>query len=95
MTDAATVQIVLVGGPLDGMTHTIPAADVRCGRPWCFAPPYQPMPTVAYVPDDAIPPMPAPTLYLEYRPMCVEFAGWPMPSITDDGTVRYKYVGER
>jgi hypothetical protein len=56
-------------------------------------PPFAPLSVAStWQPEGIIPELPK---RLEYRPMTVDFAGWPMPSITDDGIRRYKFVGER
>jgi hypothetical protein len=89
-----TVQIVLVGGPYDGETHAIPEAEARSGCARRYAAPYNPGSLLVMYTADA-PPVPVMPKSLEYRPMTVDFAGWPMPSITDDGIRRYKYAGER
>lgn len=90
----ALVQIVLVGGPLDGETHPIPEAEARSGRERRYVPPYNPVLAVSmYVPPGEVV-IPEQPRRLTYRPLMVDFADWPMPSVTDDGTMRYEYVGE-
>lgn len=87
---AETVQIVLVGGPLDGETHPIPAAEAgRISRQYASLRTLSTMDM--WQPEDVIPELPK---HLTYKPMTVDFAGWSMPSITDDGVMRYEYVGE-
>ncbi len=87
-----TVQIVLVGGPLDGETHAIPEAEARSGIARRYVPPVRLDLVALYVtPEEALTKLPT---RLEYRPMTVDFAGWQVPSITDDGVRRYKFAGE-
>lgn len=86
---ADLVQIVLVGGPRDGETHAIPA-DAAGVNTWCFPPPC-PLSVVTYWDPT---PIPQTASYLHYRPKLADFAGWLAPSITDDGAMRYEYVGE-
>lgn len=88
-----TVRIVLVCGPLDGETHPIPEAEARSGIARRYVPPFAPLGAASMWRPDGI--IPEPPKHLEYRPMTVDFAGRPMPSITDDGTRRYKFAGER
>lgn len=83
------VSIMLMGGPFDGETLEVPAQEV--GRVWRFATPYRPTIAEMYVPDGTIPVLPR---HLEYRLKTVDFNGWPVPSITDDGAMRYQYAGE-
>lgn len=87
------VQIVLVGGPLDGETHMIPEAEARSGISRRYAKPLEAYPCTYWDPRDGF--IPAPPTHLEYQPMMVDFAGWPYPSIAEDGTRRYVFVGER
>lgn len=85
-----TVQIVLVGGPFDGETQPIPASEAgRISRRYASLRPLSV--TDMWQPEGVIP---EPPKCLTYKPMMVDFAGWPRPSITDDGVMRYEYVGE-
>jgi len=87
------VPIVLIGGPYDGETQLIPADAAHNGSTWCMA--WCPIPSITAMMN-----MPSegelerwPT-HVRYRLLTVDFAGWPMPSRTDDGTLRYQYAGE-
>lgn len=88
-----TVQIMLVGGPLDGETHPIPAAEAGL-MPRRYVPPYSPMSVASmwWLPGGAV--RPEPPKRLIYKPMMVDFADWPVPSVADDGVMRYEYAGE-
>ena len=84
------VPIVLIGGPYDGETQLIPKDVARNGSTWNMT--WCPMPSITAMLDMADL-MQWPT-HVRYRPLTVDFAGWPMPSRTDDGMLRYQYAGE-
>lgn len=89
---AETVQIVLVNGPLDGETHAIPKAEATWMR--TYAPVALPPVVMHWNPDGEMNLTTYWPKHLHYRGVTVDFAGWPAPSITDDGVMRYEYVGE-
>lgn len=87
-----TSQIVLVGGPLDGDVVIIPEDTLKHGSPYrCRV---TVMPRFMSPEEILASGCRLPSGILEYRPMMIDFMGWPTPSITDDGTTRYLYAGE-
>lgn len=89
----ALVRIVLVGGPLDGDVREISEAFAQSKLAYRCVPPITPLGSAfGWIPDGVIPELPK---HLEYRPLMVRFNGWPVHSVTDDGTPRYEYAGER
>lgn len=85
------VQIVLVGGPHDGETRMIPADRARSGIAYRLPRPCTPR--YVATTEELWASLREPSC-LEYRPMMIDFMGWPTRSITDDGTLRYLYAGE-
>lgn len=88
-----TVQIVLVGGPLDGYSHPIPAAEAGVNTR-IYALPHMPSIVTMWQAPDAVPEMTM-TKHVHYRSMLADIgADWPVLSIADDGAMRYEYAGE-
>lgn len=86
-----TVQITLVGGPLDGYAHPIPTAEAGVNTRTYVVPRALSIVTM-WQAEDAIPEQPK---NVHYRPMLANIgADWPVLSIADDGAMRYEYVGE-